>query len=509
MVDETVQNEADRRRGRRWWGVAALTLPALLASMDLSVLFMAAPWLSADLAPSGTQLLWIMDVYGFAMAGLLITMGAWGDRIGRRRLLLAGAALFGAASVLAAFASTPETLVLARALLGVGGATLAPSTLALIRTMFPDDGPRRAAIGVWTAAFTGGVVIGPIVGGVLLEHFWWGSVFLINVPVMAALLLVGPVLLPESRDPGRPRPDVASAVLSLLAVTATIYGVKEFAAGTGGPMPVTGLIIGTLAGVLFVRRQQRARAPLIELALFGRRGFGAALSCQAVVVAASAGMGFLAVQFVQLVLGLRPFTAALWMLPTIAGTVAGIVLATTAVRWVRTAVPVGTGLLLAATGFLLLTTISATSTVPAVMAAYTVLTFGTGLVAPLAVDLIVSTAPPERAGAASALGETSAEFGGAVGIAILGTAAAAIYRTGLADTAPPELLVTRDAADTLGGALQIAPSLPDPTAAVTAATDAFVCGFSTAAALAAVLLVVSAAVVTARLWNTAPTGEPR
>src|ERR1700754_1052837 len=178
---------------REWLGLAGVTLPALLASMDLSVLFMAVPWLSADLEPSGSQLLWIMDVYGFLMAGLLITMGSLGDRIGRRRLLLAGAVAFGAASVLAAYATTPELLIAARALLGIGGATLAPSTLALLRTMFADGAQRPGAIGTWPAAFPGGVAVGPIVGGLLLEHFWWGSVSLINLPLMAALLVVGPV----------------------------------------------------------------------------------------------------------------------------------------------------------------------------------------------------------------------------------------------------------------------------------------------------------------------------
>jgi DHA2 family multidrug resistance protein-like MFS transporter len=488
---------------RAWLGLAVLVLPALLASMDLSVLFMAAPWLSADLAPSGTQLLWIMDVYGFVIAGLLITMGSLGDRIGRRRLLLLGAGAFGGASVLAAYASTPEMLIAARALLGVGGAVLAPSTLALIRSMFPDDRRRRAAIGIWTGAFTGGVAIGPIVGGLLLEQFWWGSVFLINVPVMLLLLVVGPVLLPESRDPRPGGFDVLSALLSLAAVLPVVYGVKEMAAHALGVAPALALLGGCLVAVLFVRRQLRLADPMIDIRLLRSRGFGAALGVQTMIVLGSAGMGYLAVQFLQLVLGLRPFVAALWMLPTIAGTAIGIGLATALVRTVRPAIVVGAGTAVAGAGFALVGIVGTESSVLAVMSAYTVLTFGTGMVAPLAIDLIVTTAPPERAGAAAAVGETGAEFGAAVGIAVLGTVATAVYRDEITGALPAALPpdVAEAATGTLGGAVAAARQLPDPAPVLTIAGDAFLSGFTTAAMLAATLLTVAAVVVTARLWG--------
>src|SRR5699024_4524086 len=216
-----------RATARERLGVAALVPPARLASMDLSVLFIAIPWISADLAPSATQQRWVMDIYGFVMAGLLITMGSVGDRIGRRKMLLIGAVAFGAASLVAAFATSAAMLVAARALLGVGAATLAPSTLSLIRGMFPDDAQRRTAIAIWTAAFTGGIAIGPIVGGLLLEHFHWGSVFLINVPVMVLLLIAALLLVPESRDPDPGAFDLLGAVLSLAAVLPTIYGIKK------------------------------------------------------------------------------------------------------------------------------------------------------------------------------------------------------------------------------------------------------------------------------------------
>jgi DHA2 family multidrug resistance protein-like MFS transporter len=190
-----------------------LALPCLLYSMDLTVLELAVPKLSVDLKPTSYQLLWIMDIYGFLLAGFLITMGTLGDRIGRRRLLLIGPAAFGAASVLAAFSGSAEMLIITRAVLGVGGATLAPSTLSMIRNMFLDPDQRAIAIGVWATSFAAGAAIGPLAGGVLLEFFWWGSVFLLAVPVMALLLVLGPLLLPEFRDPGAGRLDLISAAM--------------------------------------------------------------------------------------------------------------------------------------------------------------------------------------------------------------------------------------------------------------------------------------------------------
>src|SRR5262245_38932454 len=223
--------EAPRATRREWVGLAVLALPCLLYSMDLTVLNLAVPHLSADLEPSGAQLLWIVDIYGFLVAGSLMTMGTLGDRIGRRRLLLTGAAAFGAASVLAAFSFTAAMLIAARAILGVASATLAPSTLSLIRNMFLDPRERTVAMGVWIASFSAGGALGPLLGGFLLEHFWWGSVFLVNVPVMLLLLALGPWLLPEYRDPHPGRLDAFSAVLSLVAVLAVIYGIKRIAEG--------------------------------------------------------------------------------------------------------------------------------------------------------------------------------------------------------------------------------------------------------------------------------------
>ena len=269
---------------REWIGLAVLTLPALLVSMDLSVLFMAVPWLSADLQPSAGQLLWIMDIYGFLMAGLLVTMGTLGDRIGRRRLLMVGAVAFGASSLLAAYSTGPEMLTLARALLGVSGATLAPSTLALLRNMFHHDGERRAAVGVWTAAFSAGFPLGAIIGGLLVERFWWGSVFLINLPVMALLLVLARLLLPEFRDPSPRRFDLSGAALSVAAVLTVIWGFKQLAENGWAAGPVALVAAGLALGYAFVRRQRSAAEPLIDIALFRRSAFSVSIAANTVVV---------------------------------------------------------------------------------------------------------------------------------------------------------------------------------------------------------------------------------
>ncbi|CCH17441.1 MFS transporter [Micromonospora lupini] len=303
------------RAGRREWiGFAVLMLPLLLVSMDVSVLYFAVPFISEELRPSATQQLWIFDIYGFVLAGLLITMGALGDRIGRRRLLLLGATAFGAASLLAAYADSAATLIAARAVLGVGGATLMPSTLALVRNMFHDAKQRGTAIGIWTATLTGGIAIGPVLSGVLLEHFWWGSIFLINIPAMLLLLLLAPVLVPEFRNPVRGRFDLLSAALSLGALLPVIYGIKEMARDGVSPARVLAVVAGLLVGALFLYRQRTRAYPMVDLALFRRHGFAGSLAVNLLAMFALVGFAIFTTQHLQLVLGLSPLRAALWSL---------------------------------------------------------------------------------------------------------------------------------------------------------------------------------------------------
>jgi MFS transporter, DHA2 family, multidrug resistance protein len=339
------------RAGRREWiGLAVIALPCLLYSMDLEVLYLAIPSLTADLKPTSSQLLWITDVYGFLLAGLLLTMGTLGDRIGRRRLLLIGAGAFGAASLLAAFSQSAGMLIAARAVLGVAGATLAPSTLALISNMFLDPAQRAFAIGVWVTCFSAGAAVGPLAGGVLLQFFWWGSVFLLAVPVMALLLLLGPTLLPEFRDPGAGRLDLVSAGMSLAAVLTAIYGFKRMTQSGLGWEPVIFVLAGLAIGFAFARRQRGLANPLIDLGLFRVPAFSASLLVNTLGIFVVAGMFLFIAQYLQLVLGFSPLVAGLWSLPSAGGLIAGSLLAAPLARRVSPAKAVVGGLALAAVG---------------------------------------------------------------------------------------------------------------------------------------------------------------
>jgi MFS transporter, DHA2 family, multidrug resistance protein len=478
------------RAGRREWvGLAVLALPCLLYAMDLTVLNLAVPHLSADLRPSSTQLLWIVDIYGFLIAGLLVTMGTLGDHIGRRRLLLMGACAFAGASVLAALSTSAEQLIAARALLGVAGATLAPSTLSLLRNMFLDGRQRTIAVSVWITSFSVGGAIGPLVGGVLLEWFWWGSVFLPAVPVMGLLLVLGPRLLPEFRDPDAGRLDLPSAALSLAAVLPVIWGLKQLAQDGLGWPPVLAVVTGLAVGVPFVRRQQTSAEPLLDLGLFANRAFSAALTTNLLSFFVGFGALLFTAQYLQLVLGLSPLRAGLWSLPSSAGFILGSMATPLLVRRAPPATVMAAGLVLAAAGFGLLTRLDGTGGLAVLVAGSVIFSLALAPVDTLATDLAVGSAPPERAGAASAITETSAEFGGALGIAVLGVVGTAVYRGQMADGVPAGVPGEAAAAarDTLGGAVAVAGQLPDRAGAalLDAAREAFTSGLQAAAALSA------------------------
>ncbi len=445
---------------REWIGLAVLALPCLIYSMDLTVLYLALPQIAAQLRPSSAQLLWIVDIYGFLLAGFLVTMGTLGDRIGRRKLLLIGAAAFGGASVLAAFSTSAEMLIASRALLGITAACLSPSTLSLIRNMFLDDKERGFAIGLWVAAFSAGGILGPLFGGLLLEHFWWGSVFLIAVPVMVLLLVLGPILLPEFRDEHAGRLDLASALMATSAVLAMIYGMKRLAEHGFGLAPLGAIAAGALVAWAFLRRQRGLADPMIDVRLFALPSFGAALATNVITLFVAFGFFLFIAQYFQLVLGLSPLEAGLWTLPSgivfVLGSLAGPLLAR---RFGIPAVIIG-GLGCSVAGFALLGQLGDLS-FAWLMVGYTVFCIGLAPIGALTTDLVMSTVPPERAGVASGMSETSFEFGGALGIAVLGSIVTAMYRVGIEAALPAGLPPDAMAAarDTLGGALGAARDL--------------------------------------------------
>lgn len=487
------ENAMPKAGRKEWIGLAVIALPCVLYSMDLTVLNLAVPAITADLKPSSSQLLWIVDIYGFLVAGLLITMGTLGDRIGRRRLLLIGAGAFGCASILAGFSTSANMLIAARALLGIAGATLAPSTLSLIRNMFHDSKQRTVAIGVWVASYSAGGAIGPLIGGVVLEYFSWGSVFLIAVPVMVLLLILGPILLPEFRDPNAGKMDLLSVLLSLGAILSVIYGLKKIAENGLDWLPVLSIVAGLIIGALFLRRQRTLKDPMIDLNLFRSSAFSASLTIYTLITFIAFGSFIFIFQYLQLILGFSPIQAGLWSLPSFGGFIIGSVFAPMMAQRIRIVYMITGGLVLAAIGFGLMTQTKVDSGLGYLIIGMLIYSLGLAPVITLATDMIVGAAPPERAGAAAAISETSSEFGGALGIAILGSIGVAIYRTqmgkGISHAIPTK--VAEEATETLGGAVTVGAKLPAGLSSelLTTAKEAFVSGMQLNALISSIIAV--------------------
>ena len=512
MQRETETSPPPRAGRKEWIGLGVIALACVLYVMDLTVLHLAVPAISADLQPSSAELLWIIDIYGFLVAGSLITMGTIGDRIGRRRLLMIGAAAFGAGSVLAAFSTSAAMLIATRALLGVAGATLAPSTLSLIRNMFLDPRQRTQAIAIWITSFSVGGAIGPLAGGVVLEFFWWGAVFLLAVPVMALLLILGPRFLPEYRDPGAGRPDLPSAALSLAAVLAVIFGLKQIAQDGLAWLPALSVAAGLALGRAFVWRQRRLADPFLDLELFRTRAFSASLATYGTGILLVFG-GFLFLpQYLQLVLGLPPLEAGLWTLPWALAFVVGSNVTPIMARRLRPAPLMAGGLALAAVGFGVFTQVDGGSGFGEIVLGSVLFSLGTSPLFTLTNDLIIGSAPPERAGAAAGISETAAELGGALGIAVFGSIGVAIYRGVLAEAVPAGVPVAaaEAARDTLAEALTVARELPDTVGAalVDVARGAFTQGLHVSALISLILAIALALFVLILLRHVpVPSGE--
>jgi DHA2 family multidrug resistance protein-like MFS transporter len=493
----TTSTEPTPKAGtRQWLGLAVLALPTLLVSMDVSVLHLAVPSISAGLGASAQEMLWIIDIYGFMIAGFLVTMGTLGDRIGRRKLLLIGGAAFAAASVFAAYASDPTMLIIARGLLGVAGATLMPSTLSLIVNMFGDDRERGIAIAVWVTMFSVGTALGPVVGGMVLQSFEWGAVFLLAVPIMVLLLAVGPVLLPEYKDPDGGRLDLASVALSLAAILPVIYGLKGLATDGSVALSLGSIVLGLAVAVLFVRRQKTVATPLIDVKLFSSRAFTIAATALLLTMFIAGGTYLYVTQYLQLVADRSPMVAGLWLLPAAFSLIVTSMLSPVLAGRFGAAKVVAGGLAMSGVGHLILLAVDGGSSITALVIGFAVLYAGGGPAVALGTDLIIGSARPEQAGSASAISETSTELGMALGVAAIGSLGAAVYRANVEVPEGVPAAVAEAARDNLASTAAAVQSQPDVAAIVLApAQQAFTSGLAAVSIVGAVLSFAVAALV--------------
>ncbi|MEU6068092.1 MFS transporter [Streptomyces sp. NPDC047082] len=480
----------------RWVVLVVLCVSLLLVALDATVLHVAVPAVTEDLKPGAIELLWIVDAYPLVCASLLILFGTLGDRVGRRRILLLGYALFGVASAVAAVAPSAHVLILARALLGVGGAMIMPATLSILRQVFPDRRERALAIGIWSAVAAVGAAVGPLLGGFLLEHFWWGSVFLVNIPLMLVSLPVGRLLLPESTGERNGPWDVVGALMAAAGLFGLVLGVKRLGGGepAASVFTLVPLVLGALLMALFVRRQRRRTHPLVDLRMFARPAFSTSVGCIVLAMLALVGLELIAAQYLQLVLGLSPLETGLRLLPlTIAAMASGLAGA----RMLRRFGPrrmVCFGFLLTAAGVLTLTAMGGEDNTGLLLAGFVVLGFGLETTLFGAYESMLSEAPAEQAGGAAAIGETSYQLGAGIGIALLGSVMNAAYAPGLASVPGVPASASAAAGHSLGEAYDVAARLGGPAGVALrrAARDSFVHGLHVTLLVSAGLLLLGA-----------------
>lgn len=487
---------------KEWLALAVLGLPTLLVAMDFSVLYLATPHLTAALEPSGVQQLWIIDIYGFVIAGFLVTMGTLGDRIGRKKLLLIGGAAFALASLSAAFSTSPEMLLISRAVLGVAGAAVMPSALALATGLFSDPKLRSRAIAIYLSCFMGGLTIGPIVGGLLLDHFWWGSAFLVALPGMALLLLAGPALLPEERSDQGGRLDPISVLMSLAAILPIIYGLKELARNGWDVVPFAVLIVGLLVAVLFVQRQRRLEHPLLDLKMFSNRTFRSGLTVNFMGGVVGTGTYLILTLYLQNVVGISPLETGLLLVPPAVLMIVGNMVSPGLANHVRPAYLIAVGLVIAAVGFAMFSLVAATSSAWLIFAAFCVVQLGTGPMAALGNQIIMGSVPQEKAGAAGSIMQTCNELGLGLGIATLGTLGTAVYQSKVEDSLGGLPAGVAEASrESIDRAVAAAGSLPggQGDALLTAAREAFTSGVHVVGLVSAALFLALAALAAVTL----------
>lgn len=492
---------------RRWYVLAVVCGALFVVVVDATVLHVAAPSISEDLRPSAVQLLWIIDVYSLVVAPLLVFFAKLGDRIGRPRVMLAGLAVFAVASLAAAFAPTASALIAARALMGIGGAMIMPQTMSIVRDVFPDRRERTTAVGIWVAVSSAGAAFGPIIGGFLVEHFWWGSVFLINLPVLAAIAVATVRWVPESRAANPAPLDPVSVVLVTAGVLGFAFGGKHGARyGFDDPVALVTFLGGIGLIVAFVRRQLRAPAPLLDVRLFGQRAFAVAVACIVIAMVALIGLDFFFAQYLQLVLGLEPLAASIRLIPLAAATVVGGLIAAPILARAGTRVAIAGGLLVSGLSLVPLLTLGLQDEPLVLSSSFIALGLGIQVAAVAANDVIVSAVTPDRAGDAAAIEETAYEFGGGLGVAILGSLLVAIYSDALGPVPGVPATGLAGAREGLSEAKEVAATLPDAVGAALTETAriAFVDGLHVTIAVSAGLMLLATAVAAAVLQHRAP-----
>ncbi|MFF0578671.1 MFS transporter [Streptosporangium saharense] len=510
VLDSAVRTGIDpRRRGTgRWSVLILLCFSLLLIAVDATVLHIAVPALTAALEPSSVQLLWIIDSYSLVVAPLLLTFGTLGDHYGRKRLVLMGYVVFGVASAAAAFAPSAPALIGARALLGVGGAMIMPATLSIIRQVFTDRRERAVALGVWSGVAAAGAAVGPLIGGLLVEHLWWGAVFLINVPILLVLLPAAVRLLPDSCSRALHPWDAFSALLSVVGILALAFGLKEMGTGESGGTVVFLAGIGLLAW--FVRRQRRAAFPMLDLSLFRQRAFSIGVAAVLLTVFALVGLELMLAQYLQLVLGDSPFQAAVRLLPLMAAAVTGGLAGARLLHRFGLRATMSSGLTL--TTLSLLPTLAWGTEPHTLMLALCFVGIGFGIQVTLlaASDTIMSSAPESRAGGAAAVEETAYELGAGLGVAVLGTVTTAVYAPSLAPVAGVPSGLMALARQSLAAAAHAAQEIGGDTgvALLTAARIAFVGGLHSTIVVSALLLGATAVTVTLLLPRGTVATEP-
>lgn len=503
-----ITKEYHKASSKEWIGLAVLALPTLLLGLDVTALYLAFPVLAADLQPNSAEALWVMDAYGIFIAGFLITMGTLGDRIGRRKLLMIGASAFGVASVMAAYSNSAEILIVARAILGIAGSALMPSTLALISNMFVDPRQRSLAIGIWVTMFALGMAAGPLVGGVLVEYFWWGAAFLISVPVISIMLVLAPFFLPEYREPQKGHFDLLSVILSLLALLPVIYGIKHAAKYGFDFISIISIILGVIFGVVFVNRQLKLDSPLLDMKLFTNRAFRVALSILLIGLVGVGGVMLLVTQYLQMVVGLSPLSAGMWMGPPAFMMFLAAIVSPIIARYVRPGFVVAGSLVLSTVGYLLLTRLETSSSISLVVIGFSLIYLGLGTIASLGTDLVIGSAPVAKAGAASAISETAQELGLAVGVAILGSLTTTIYRNQIDEHIPLGLSdnIKISVQDSLWSATSVADSLP--LGLIEQAKEAFTFGLNMANWVGAIVIFILAMLSAIALRHIGAIGKP-